>query len=70
MSADKAGKDATQAFEDIGHSPEAEQQMEKYAIGKLKGGAQAKAAEKKSASKSSTGSSKREREAQRKRLFF
>ncbi len=35
---DKAGQDATQAFEDIGHSPEAEQQMAKYAIGKLRGG--------------------------------
>ena len=35
---DKAGQDATQAFEDIGHSPEAEQQMAKYAIGRVRGG--------------------------------
>jgi len=34
---DKGGEDATQAFEDIGHSPEAVQQLEKYLIGKLDG---------------------------------
>ncbi len=44
MLKDKAGQDATQAFEDIGHSPEAEQQMAKYAIGRLKGGKAAPAA--------------------------
>jgi cytochrome b involved in lipid metabolism len=57
---DKAGKDATQAFEDIGHSPEAEQQMTKYAIGKIKGGSKATADKKKSSSAGTT-TSKRKR---------
>lgn len=32
---DNAGKDATRAFEDIGHSPDAESQMKQFLIGRL-----------------------------------
>jgi cytochrome b involved in lipid metabolism len=34
---DKGGEDATQAFDDIGHSPEAVAQLAKYKIGRLDG---------------------------------
>ena len=34
---DRAGMDATQAFEDIGHSPEANEQLAEYRIGVLDG---------------------------------
>lgn len=32
---DEAGKDATEAFEDIGHSDEAREILEKYLVGEL-----------------------------------
>lgn len=34
---DKAGQDATQAYEDIGHSPEAHSQLAQYKVGRLDG---------------------------------
>lgn len=35
---DEAGKDATDAFEDVGHSDDARNQLEKLYIGELQGG--------------------------------
>jgi hypothetical protein len=49
------GKDATEDFEEIGHSAAANEMLAKYKIGALKGGDGGKAARKQAASAVSTG---------------
>ena len=51
----QTGKDATEDFEEIGHSAAANEMLAKYKIGTLKGGDSGKAARKQAASAVATG---------------
>lgn len=53
---DCAGADATEAFDDIGHSEDAHEQLEALFIGELVGGVKPKAASSSSSSSSGSGS--------------